>query len=123
MREQVLHMLLRRAGCPQELRVQLTQGGHPWPRLAGTRWWDMMEAAGFFLQDRDPSSTGGAWHDCGDPGCGLVGALLVPCWCLVGALLVPCWCLVGAYFSRAYPALIARLDSSCPRPLADFSIH
>ena len=66
LREQVLHMLLRRAGCPQELRVQLTQGGHPWPRLAGTRWWDMMEAAGFFLQDRDPSSTGGAWHDCGD---------------------------------------------------------
>ena len=46
--------------------MQLTQGGHPWPRLAGTRWWDMMEAAGFFLQDRDPSSTGGAWHDCGD---------------------------------------------------------
>ena len=46
--------------------VDLTQGGHPWPRLAGTRWWDMMEAAGFFLQDRDPSSTGGVWHDCGD---------------------------------------------------------
>ena len=60
LREQVLHMLLGHAGCAQELRVQLTQGGHPWPRLAGTRWWDMMEAAGFFLQDRDPSSTGGA---------------------------------------------------------------
>ena len=56
----------KRGGCPQQLRVQLTQGGHPWPRLVGTRWWDMMEAAGFFLQDRDPSSTGGAWHDCGD---------------------------------------------------------
>ena len=46
--------------------MQLTQGGHPWPRLAGTRWWDMMEAAGFFLQGRGPSSMGGAWHDCGD---------------------------------------------------------
>ena len=35
----VLDETLRRVGCPRELRVQLAQGGAPWLRLAGSRWW------------------------------------------------------------------------------------
>ena len=58
--------ILRRVGCPRELRVQLAQGGAPWLRLAGSRWWDRVVAAGFFLEDSDPGLSGGSWHDVGD---------------------------------------------------------
>ena len=66
LRQRVLDMLLRRAGCPQERREQLTQGGEPWTQLARSEWWDRVSAAGFFLHDRDPSMSGGSWHDVGD---------------------------------------------------------
>ena len=66
LRECVLDEILRRVGCPRELRVQLAQGGAPWLRLAGSRWWDRVVAAGFFLEDRDPGLSGGSWHDVGD---------------------------------------------------------
>ena len=46
--------------------MQLAQGGAPWLRLAGSRWWDRVVAAGFFLEDRDPGLSGGSWHDVGD---------------------------------------------------------
>ena len=66
LRECVLDEILRRVGCPRELRVQLAQGGAPWLRLAGSRWWDRVVAAGFFLEDSDPGLSGGSWHDVGD---------------------------------------------------------
>ena len=66
LRECMLDEILRRVGCLRELRVQLAQGGAPWLRLAGSRWWDRVVAAGFFLEDRDPGLSGGSWHDVGD---------------------------------------------------------
>jgi len=90
LREQVLGMLLGRAGCPRELRLQFARG--VWPLCLHPRWWDAVAGAGFFETNRDPA-LGGTWEDYGDGlywvdpwGCASVreedvGGVVRPVWC------------------------------------------
>ena len=90
LRERVLGMLLGRAGCPRELRLQLARG--VWPLCLHPQWWDVAAGAGFFEMNRDPA-LGGTWEDYGDGlcwvdpwGCASVreeemGGVIRPVWC------------------------------------------